>query len=1231
MYHLRADPDVLSSSTFLSTPLANTHGRSRRWQGRRPGAVFSGRCPRFTTLFFSCCPAHPPLPKIKPFCVAALNDRAWTSQRRDPSNPFFALLTALRSIISSLDAQRGPIPLLLEYVLFPIQQLLSSDAVSEQSVEAALECVALMVGCCPPGSASAKLVEVFIRVMGNVISGGAAAGGVIAKPTEEVQAIAVRCLRELLRVCQLDGDAPSTNRLDLSQPRFLPLVGPIIVALLEIVEHKHNLDLRVQAVQTISVLVVRIRDPDLLAVPLPGVASTLAKILVRDEKDNHRIIVSCLDVLSDIVGRVMDDKQSEHLLDREEIGWAALAEKTKAAKAKAAAEVDAGGVAFEQRLAKHPATPAPSGPILGRDRAWLHATAGRLVGMLNVIFKIRDHSQWRVRLAFIRLASSLIQRCSRTLSQCVPTLVETLVFFVDDDFPAVATECRAQIDLASNRLTSSFSLSSILKANFDDLMMALPRALTQADDRKKLAALGLANGYLMLLKGTISSSLNASLDRISVGLLNVLTFDTSDIRLVEDRSAEGNLDTLEDPRAGGSGWTLTREGRSVAVAALPSFPRRRFLYFRDDRVARSISQTCRLLGLHGDVAVLADHFLERLLSPSALVDSQAQALYVLNEILLGAAGIGIRSADGSSPVLANPPARLHAVAKSVVREVLQCDFLHLPAGLADQELASYLLDPSEDSSPDLEMVIASRNSKSEQEARVSTYNATILKTSLVLETIATAARILPQPAFAPLLRQTLYPVLEALASPNQAVASSAAACLRIVAAGSGQPSESALVLANADYVIDAASRRIRHLALNPRAPRVLVAAVRVAGADIVGLLDDSVEEVLETLEDWYRGNAAIVGSLVEVLVAVLEAEGAGIARKAEEGTVGPKKAVAHTPAESIDEEESRQRRREEGLRAAGVDLPEECAGCSVEMLEFFLKERRSGDADAADEEFTADRKRARKRTMEEIGAFFKDASNPSQPPSNISENADTDAQPSPQPDVPPEPSMPHKILSRASNTLSAPHPAVRTLALRLVRAALPPLRHDRPNRDPTLATLWTSLGPRVADRVPAVAVEAWTTVSAVTAEAPDLCAGQRVLDIVAWFDAATAPLDTRPRPMVVVAACKAVEAILDSADVHIPGSALRRLVDAVVRVLSSPGGDRPACAARAVLAAARRRDPDAVWCAGWVGDGGAGAFVRPGLPPVRVPTWGKGRGWMGWAEDGVGGGGWVGAGTTLVR
>ncbi|KAL1249373.1 hypothetical protein QQF64_020378 [Cirrhinus molitorella] len=101
--------------------------------------------------------------------------------------------------------------------------------------------------------------------------------------------------------------------------------------------------------------------------------------------------------------------------------------------------------------------------------------------------------------------------------------------------------------------------------------------------------------------------------------MQVMELDVTDVKIIEERTLKSSTDLRPD------------------VHQIPS-QRKYFLYFTDDKIFSALRKICRMLGYYGNLYLLVDRFME--LYKESLV-YRKQAALVLNEVIVGAAGIGV--------------------------------------------------------------------------------------------------------------------------------------------------------------------------------------------------------------------------------------------------------------------------------------------------------------------------------------------------------------------------------------------------------------------------------------------------------------------------------------------------------------------------------------------------------------------------------------------------------------
>ncbi|CAG2229506.1 TTI1 [Mytilus edulis] len=223
--------------------------------------------------------------------------------------------------------------------------------------------------------------------------------------------------------------------------------------------------------------------------------------------------------------------------------------------------------------------------------------------------KLIEEAQIRSRI--VEWAARLLEHCSKSLKDCIPTILEVLVGLIGDEYSHVA--------LYSRKVLESFSSSHLghecrplvemLEENLHQLTVSLPRLIRASDESQKLGTASLLSGYIALLGPNVNSLLRSSshLKRLSLSLIQVLELDCSDVKIVEERT-----------------HLIGHGASAVNSKEIPDIlqPKKYFRHFHDKKIYHEFRNVCRLLGYYG--VILLDDF---------YYDQAALFMGVLNELV----------------------------------------------------------------------------------------------------------------------------------------------------------------------------------------------------------------------------------------------------------------------------------------------------------------------------------------------------------------------------------------------------------------------------------------------------------------------------------------------------------------------------------------------------------------------------------------------------------------------
>ncbi|XP_013156690.2 TELO2-interacting protein 1 homolog isoform X2 [Falco peregrinus] len=493
---------------------------------------------------------------------------------------------------------------LQEYVLFPLRFALKVPGPKqERLVQSVVQCMSSILA-----ATCVKKQELLQELFSELCTCLSPPSG-SSKPaslSEELKLAVIQALHTLMHSAY--GDVIWS----LYQPSTLPLLGFAVSLLLGLAEQEKAKQIKISALKCLQVLVLQCdcqehqhleedeaqQCGDLFASFLPGISITLSRVITGDIKQGHKTTVSAIRLFYQIVGLVMADAQLARIPKNKE------------------------DLPVEQSRI--------SELMVHRGPDWSKSTAEKLALLLHKMVEFSSvHPHWKVRLELVELVYHLLKSCSRSLVDSFSHLLKALVGLVNDENSEVQSRCNEvlrgiaeQQIVAQNRV-----LADVLSENLHSLATALPRLMNSQDDMGKVSTLSLLLGYLKLLGPKINIVLNSvsHLHRLSKALMQVLELDVTDVKIVEDRrwGCEGMCGPPGSLQHG------MQKGRCQ---------KKYFRFFTEEKVFQLLQQVCRVLGYYGNLYLLVDHFMG-LYGESGMY--RKQAAMVLNELIVGAAGVGV--------------------------------------------------------------------------------------------------------------------------------------------------------------------------------------------------------------------------------------------------------------------------------------------------------------------------------------------------------------------------------------------------------------------------------------------------------------------------------------------------------------------------------------------------------------------------------------------------------------
>ncbi|KAL4965713.1 uncharacterized protein BDV14DRAFT_189526 [Aspergillus stella-maris] len=445
------------------------------------------------------------------------------------------------------------------------------------------------------------------------------------------------------------------------------------------------------------------------------------------------------------------------------------------------------------------------------DNSWLKATTTQIKLALTQVIQLRRHNREEVREGLLSLCVMVVENCPTTLHESVPLMVETITVLSRLDEDQMPNNAYSSLrHLATTYSTVLDSLKSSLHA----WLTAFPRTMQSNDETTKQWAMEQITTAFQILS-EIQAGSDLLTNNLTAGLCDsvavIVNQEATSLQpLNSDIASPGSLEVVGSGKLSNvfSPVLLDHKSQQQTLKDLQKMITRL-------NVSNSGSDITRLMvsRIHherGNSAIaplwLATTFLR---STTQLSSSFDEFIYF----------------DQLEP---SPP---HATKAGMIEELY---YICLPM---------------------LEEPLAEGNNDWRVQA-------------LALEAVALQAQELRE-AFRPELMDALYPVLQLLASSNQALQKHAMTCLNILTAACNYPGTSTMVIENVDYLVNSVALKLNTFDVSPYPSQVLLMMVKLCGARLVPYLDDLVDSIFGIL-DLYHGYPKLVELMFKTLAAVVE-------------------------------------------------------------------------------------------------------------------------------------------------------------------------------------------------------------------------------------------------------------------------------------------------------------------------------------------------------------------------
>ncbi|ANB12407.1 Tti1p [Sugiyamaella lignohabitans] len=597
----------------------------------------------------------------------------------------------------------------------------------------------------------------------------------------------------------LDRDGGTSGKL-ASMPTF----AHNITVFLDCLEYGFELvELQLVALRAMGVLLFQIiRSGDELSLVLPGIVSRIVKLVTGKfgGRTNYLVIASSIDLLSDILVSVMNDIELEGILDDSDSKVVSVSDDETQSISPVAIEPNMGNVV--------------------RTKPWLKASREQVKLALDSIITIRNHSKREPQNAILRLSLSILERSSQALSNCLPTVLDTIVFFASSNNNITDGDLRTKAENALKFHVSNYSVvKNIFEKRAFNWVESLSRLLVSHDDQQSIRILNAIQTSLELLKDTASETV----------------LSDSLIRTVGDVV---NLKPVTKQPLPVTGFSLNSK-ELVQTNSISASKRQ--LSFADFGITSLLSSESQLnlskvltsIGSSRNGSIVLGTLLDRVESEPPGSELKVTYFWMTMNLLKGV-----------------------CISNKAEAEEIDSWIITDEATPASPDDAGTILD-----------ALYYCRELVQQATSVRFNKETDPMVCLSLQGIALVAEFLGV-GFRDELVDTLYPLVEMLGHSNPLIVAQSQRAILQITQSCEYDTVQSLIVDNADYLVDGMSIKLNTLDISPRTTVILTTLINLAGPKITPYLDDLVSTMFVILDN-YHGYTTLTEGIFSVFKALV--------------------------------------------------------------------------------------------------------------------------------------------------------------------------------------------------------------------------------------------------------------------------------------------------------------------------------------------------------------------------
>ncbi len=375
---------------------------------------------------------------------------------------------------------------LTDYIFFPLSNILrNQQQYPIRLTELTIKCLRILIQHGWKTKIPVDLAQQLFILL-TVIIGGVPDKNSKDPIPEETELEALKALSSLTRAT----GSSTAGAAALVETKAIPALGHAVSIVLNAITDGRTYEIQLEALQALDALFEAIKDRSALATFLPGIVSSLSRLLTPPGalKIRKRVLVGGIISVKDVLVKLLGDIQVMGILKTQE-------------------------GSSSSRGAK------------GNDKvltnSWLKATTAKIKLALASILKLRKHESSDVRSTLRRFCITLLDECHQSLIESTSILVETAIILNDGD-----DEERSVFETSLTDLARVYpELGDVIKNTVYNWVTSLPRLIQTGDEKTKQQAIqNLLKGLhfinnLNIDSSTLENTLAASLRDSSTALL----------------------------------------------------------------------------------------------------------------------------------------------------------------------------------------------------------------------------------------------------------------------------------------------------------------------------------------------------------------------------------------------------------------------------------------------------------------------------------------------------------------------------------------------------------------------------------------------------------------------------------------------------------------------------------------------------------------------------------------